>query len=500
MSTPDTDQAAYSALLRSDFRAFSRVAFAATNPGQEFLINWHWDAMCWHLQLAFEREITRLIINVPPRYGKSLLASVTLPAWGLGKDPTLRFMCISYAQPLANKLARDTRLVTEHPHFQAAFPDLRWNPRRNADQEMETTSAGYRYANSITGSLTGRGANILIIDDPMKAEGVMSEAERSNVNETYDGTILSRLDNKNRDVIIIVHQRLHDDDLTGHVRDRDDWVVLDLPAIAPERRTYRIGPGEEYTRRKCELLHAERENRKILDQLKKGMGTNSFAAQYQQAPMPPEGMLIQRQWLHFYAPSERPEVFDEIIQSWDTASSVSATADYSVGMTFGIKNRTAYLLDVVRGRWNYPTLKARVIAYQEQWDANHVLVENCSSGLNLGLDLRSSGELRPLLMKPKGDKVARVEVHTAKIEAGNLRFPLKARWLDDLMDELLRFPSSRHDDQIDALTQFLDFYARRQRFWKSADRITPQPRRSNRFPNGTWHDRVGLTRIGQLSG
>jgi len=225
------------------------------------------------------------------------------------------------------------------------------------------------------------------------------------------------------------------------------------------------------------------------------MGTHAFAAQYQQNPMPIGGSLIKREWLHYYEAAWAPVEWDQVIQSWDTASSISATADYSVGMTFGIKERTAHLLDVLRGRWDYPRLRARVISYADQWSADKVLLENSSSGLNLGPDLRVTRDLWPTLMRPKGDKASRVESHSAKIEAGHIRFPRQAGWLDAFLDEVLRFPSGRHDDQVDALTQFLEYYARLQRGWRSHDRVTPQPSRS-RFPDGTWFDRVGISRHG----
>jgi predicted phage terminase large subunit-like protein len=449
------------ALLRRDLTSFTRKAFEVVNPGDPFLANWHIDCLCWHLEKCYRREIKRLIITLPPRHLKSICASVAFPAWVLGQDPTRQLICVSYSQDLAGKHALDTRAVMDSRWYRRLFRGTRFH--RNTETELMTARMGVRYATSVGGTLTGRGGNFLIVDDPIKSDEVMSEAERHRVNQFYDGTLYSRLNNKNDDVIILVMQRLHVDDLVGHVLDKDDWTVLEMPAIAERKLTYEIGNGEHYTRRAGEVLHAAREDRRTLETIKRQLGTPAFEAQYQQRPVPLGGALIKPEWLHSYQKPLPLEDYDRVVQSWDVASTVSATSDYSVGITFGIRKQTVDVLDVLRVQLEFPELRRRVLHEADRYEAETVLIEQSSSGYALSQDLRREGLLRPISFTPKLDKVARLEGHSAKLEAGYVRLPERAPWLDDFKTELLAFPRGRYDDQVDALSQFLEWLALRRR-------------------------------------
>ena len=201
-------------------------------PGQQFHINWHIYAMAWHLQQCANGNIKRLLITLPPRHLKSISASVAFPAWVLGHDPTKRIICASYSAELANKHARDCRGVMDAPWYRQAFDKTGLSRDKNAEMDFMTTRGGYRYSTSVGGTLTGRGGNMLIIDDPIKAEDAMSDARRSAVNDWFGSTAYSRLDSKRNDVIILIMQRLHLDDLAGYVMQSEPWVHLNLPAIA----------------------------------------------------------------------------------------------------------------------------------------------------------------------------------------------------------------------------------------------------------------------------
>ena len=488
---------------QEDLASLVEKVFATVTPGETFRPNWHIEAIAWHLEKCARREITRLIINVPPRSGKSICASVAFPALVLGRDPGAKIICVSYGEDLAAKHSRDTRTVMESKWYRRAFPGTRLDQQKNTETEFHTRRKGMRLATSIGGALTGLGGNFIIIDDPIKADAAASEAERNRVNRFYDEVLYSRLNNKNEDVIIIVMQRLHVDDLVGHVLENEDWVVLDIPAIAPEQRTYEIGPGRFHTCEADDLLQEAREDHQVLETIRKQIGTPAFEAQYQQNPQPSGGNLIRREWLQTYDQARRLSEYDMIVQSWDTASTVSTTSDYSVCITFGIVNDTAHVLDVVRVQLEYPHLRRRVLAERERFDAHYVLIEKSSSGIQLGQDLGLEGELQPISWRPRGNKVERLEIHSAKIESGYVRLPERAPWLEEFRSELLVFPNGRHDDQVDALTQFLDWFSfHRRRVRVRANReqgVRPvkvrKPGGTRRSRKTTWPDRVSDGRV-----
>jgi hypothetical protein len=281
-------RAEYDALLRQEFSTFAARCFHDLNPQTEFAINWHLEVIAAKLTAVREGRIRRLIINLPPRHLKSLMASIALPAWCLGHDPSAQILCVSYAQDLADKLARDCRSIMMSPWYRRIFP-TRLAAHRQAVQEFLTTAQGYRLATSTGGVLTGRGADIILIDDPLKPEEALSDAQRQGANEWFDHTLYSRQNDKRHGAIVIIMQRLHEDDLIGHVLAQEPWEVVCFPAIAEADELHRIetiwGP-RCYTRRQGEALHPEREPLEILDRIRRTIGEYNFAGQYQQTPAP----------------------------------------------------------------------------------------------------------------------------------------------------------------------------------------------------------------------
>ena len=236
------------AILRSDFYSFVQAAFPIVSGGEELLRNWHLEAMAYALTRVMRGEIRRLIINVPPRSLKSICASVAFPAFLLGHDPTLRIICVSYAEALARKHAGDTRALMRSPLYRRLFPGTRISPRKDTELEFMTTKGGFRLATSVGGTLTGRGGGLVILDDPMKPQDAYSETARETVKQWYAAHLLSRLDNKAEDGIIVVMQRLHVDDLVGHLLEQEGWTLLKLPAIAQSDETTLLGPDRCYVR------------------------------------------------------------------------------------------------------------------------------------------------------------------------------------------------------------------------------------------------------------
>jgi hypothetical protein len=221
-----TDGRTLEALLRSEFGVFVHKVFVTLAPGQTYVRTWHVEAIAWRLERVRCSEIRRLIINMPPRSLKSIAASVAFPAFVLGHDPSRRIICVSYSGDLAKKHANDFRVVLESPWYRSAFPNTRIGPFKNSEIEIELTARGFRLATSVGGTLTGRGGDIIVIDDPLKPDDALSEAKRSAANQWFTNTLLSRLDDKRTGAIVVVMQRVHIDDLTGFLlAQSDEWDV-----------------------------------------------------------------------------------------------------------------------------------------------------------------------------------------------------------------------------------------------------------------------------------
>ena len=438
------------ALLASNLTSFTEFAFGVVRPGVLFKPNWHFEAVTEKLSQVASGEVRRLIITLPPRTLKSLCASVALPAWFLGKNPSERVVVVSYSELLARSHANDFRLLVNDPIYQATFPAMRL--ARDTDREIMTTKRGKRIATSIDGTLTGLGGNLIIIDDPLKLGDAMSEAVRARVIEWYRSTLLSRADDKKAARIVLVMQRVHQDDLAGYLQEQGGFEVLNLPAVAQREETFFLGDGRTYTRQKGELLHPEHEPAHVLLELKREMGPIAFWAQYQQSPMPPGGTIIKRKWLTPYD-DIRHQPGDRIIMSWDIALSEAETGDYSACVVLLRRKEVFYVLEVVRGRFPFDALKRKVMEVKKRYGSSTLLIEDSPISRGLIQSLREQS-INVTTYKPDTDKRARVIAQTDLFAGGSVRFPQRAAWLEEFTAELLAFPG-RHDDQVDALTQGL---------------------------------------------
>jgi predicted phage terminase large subunit-like protein len=436
-----------------DLGTFVVKVFQTLSPGVSYMHNWHIDAIIFELMLIYQGSSKRLIINQPPRSLKSICVSVAFVAWWLGHDPTKKFYCASYSHELAAMFARQFRIVISSSWYRRLFPDVRFT--RQAETECETDVGGGRFAVSVGGTITGRGGDIVIIDDPMKAEDAMSEVARRNVMNWYKDTMVSRPDNKRTAAVIVVAQRLHEDDLPGWLLRNGGWSHLNLPAIAQEDENIAIGRNVFHERKKGEALHPEREPLDVLESLSLEMGRLSFSAQYLQSPVPAEGNLVRRTDIQWYETA--PEVGD-VVQSWDIASTTGERNDYSVCTTWLIVKRHYYLLHVWRGRLEFPKLRHKLVELAGTYRPSTLLIEKAGPGLHMIQALQAdpvTNVPEPIGIQPEGEKVVRMEAQAARFEAGQVHLPHDAGWLDDFLQEILAFPSSRYDDQIDSVSQFL---------------------------------------------
>lgn len=468
------------ALLRTDFKSFVTKVFGEVAPGSKYLNNWHIDVICDAIMDMYEGGNNRLIINMPPRYMKSLICSIALPAWILGHNPKAQILCVSYNDELADKFAISCRDVMQSDWYRELFPMTRLHQSRQSVNDFATTRGGGRMATSIGGTLTGRGADWIIIDDPQKSVDASSESQRAKLNEWYGSTLYSRLNDKATGKILLVMQRLHQDDLSGHLLDSgNQFKVIKLPVIATEDESWIVknrisGKTRVITRAKGELLHPEREDMDVVMGIKNSMGEYAFVAQYQQDPCPPEGGIIKESWLKYYTMAQATEIdpikYCRIFLSWDTANKTGEQNAYSaccvILMTRENDRYKYYLLDVVRGKWEMPDLIKQVQNLYHKWryekgggDLVKLLIEDKASGTQLIQMLSAQRDeygyrFDVESIKPETDKVSRLMGVSAYIENSTLRFPQdKTPWWAAFKKELLGFPNAKYKDQVDALTQ-----------------------------------------------
>jgi predicted phage terminase large subunit-like protein len=455
------DRQVVDTVYRNNFGAFAYVAYMAVHPGGRLIPNWHIDVICYQLQeMVMGRSQRRFVVNLPPRSCKSFLISVCLPAWILGRNPTAKILCASYSEVLANTFSRQCRALYESPFYKRVFPHTRLNPRKATEGEFETTHGGYRLATSVGGTLTGRGGDVLIIDDPNKAGD--SQAALEGANEWFRTTALSRLDDQQNSLVIVTMQRLHVDDLSGILIEQG-WPNLAIPAIAPEPAEYVISESEVYRRPAGQLLQPARDSMEAIEDLKGQMGSRVFAAQYQQNPTPPDGNMIKAAWLGRYEGCPDPAQFRHVVLSCDPAGKPGINNDYTAIVIVGIDHkRNAHVLHAARGHWTVVQMQNQILALAAQWQAGLVLVEDTSTGMGLIQLLREQPSINVKGRRPAADKETRLARELGRFEAGRVLLPREAPWLADLETELFAFPHGRNDDQVDALLHALEWLTQNQ--------------------------------------
>lgn len=451
------NRAVLDSLRREHLLFFLMRVFAELNPGEPPLeLAWYLEALCHALDTAARKPGGRLAVAIPPRHTKSLAASVALSAWLLGHDPTLKIMVATYADKLAREHAQNCRQVMQSDWYKALFPHTRIADEGSRMLELVTTRGGGRRAVTVGGSVTGLGADLIIVDDCLKAEEARSEARREEVRFWFDGTLMTRLNHPSQGSVISIAQRLHEDDIYAHLVDKG-YDTLCLPAITEQVEVIPLGGGRFHRREIDSLLDRPKYGRAVLDKLKRDMGSQVFSAQYQQNPVAPGGNLVEMAWFPTFEKILERDDYQSVVQSWDTASSEHYLSDFTVGLTFGYREKAWHLIDVVRERVDFPDLRRAVLRAKRRWQPDEILIEDANSGKSLWQEFRSSGDARPIMCKPEGGKEERLIGITGQLEAGMLRLPEEAPWLDAFRKELRAFPYGKHDDQVDALSQFFNY-------------------------------------------
>lgn len=461
---------------RDDLEFFIEKTFKIINPGVSFLSNWHIGAYAEYLMACYNRQIKRLIINVPPRYLKSISCSVAFPAWALGKNPSLKFMAASYSKDLAFKHSVDCRTLMKNEWYGQCFPLTQLKDDQDEKKKFMTTMGGHRIATSVGATATGEGGNFLIMDDPHNAMQAQSDTIRESQINWFYQTFTTRLNDKKNDVIIVVMQRLHPMDLTGVLMDDGGWEQLVLPASTKKPLMIQLN-GFKHEMKPGDLLHNDREDKKTLEQVKKNLRSYGYSAQYLQEPTIESGGIFEKSWFKLWpAKAPLPE-FEFVIQSWDTAFTERTDGDPSAKTVWGVFRRSdehpwcAMLLDAESDYLSYPKLRRKVA--REYFDylygakdrkADIVLIEEKGSGISLIQDLEKTTIPIAKYNPGKADKVQRAHAISHIIEAGRIYIPESsnvrrevAGWAEDFMKQCCGFPKAAHDDYVDTMTQALKY-------------------------------------------
>lgn len=452
--------------LRLDAARQSMAAFTMyTYPGYQ--MGWVHEDICSELDAFLDAVIARLsprlLITVPPRHGKSELATRRFPAFAFGRNPNFEIISTSYSADLASRMNRDVQRIMDDARYAEIFPHsslsqsartvANGNYLRNSDIfEIVGHRGNYRSA-GVGGGITGMGGDIMLIDDPVKdREQADSHVRREKVWDWYTSTFYPR--RSPGAGILLIQTRWHTDDLAGRLLeaqatgDGDEWRVINFPAIAEV---------DEKHRRIGEALHPERYNLDSLQQTRRAIGERDFNALYQQRPVADGGQIFKEPWLRYWFPKDLPEQFDSIILSWDMTFKDSNDSDYVVGQVWASKDADRFLLDQVRSRMSFTDTLAAFKAQAEKWPlATRKLIEDKANGPAV-IDTLKHIVTGLIPVEPDGSKTARAHAVTYLFESGNVYIPHPSHcsWAKAYIAELLQFPAGAHDDQVDATTRAL---------------------------------------------
>ena len=415
----------------------------------EFVEGPHHIKIAEKFQDLAEGRINRLIVNMPPRHTKSEFASFLFPAWMMGRDPRLKIIQTTHTAELSYRFGRKVRNLMEENTFQDVFDNIELSQDSKAAGRWETNKGGEYFAAGVGGAITGRGADLLIIDDPHSEQDALSETAMESAYEWYTSGPRQRLQPGGK--IVIVMTRWSTKDLTGQLMKAqtdvkaDQWDVIEFPAILEDKPIW-----PQYWK-----LHE-------LESVKASLSVAKWNAQWQQNPTSEEGSIIKREWWNIWDRPSLPNL-QHVIQSYDTAFSKKETADFSAITTWGVflHNETTpniILLDVKKGRWDFPELKRISMQEYNYWEPETVIIEQKASGTPLTHELRRVGIPVVNFTPSKGnDKHVRVNSVSPLFEAGQVWAP-DEKWAEELIEECAAFPYGDHDDLVDSTTQALMRY------------------------------------------
>lgn len=466
---------------RRSLREFVRQAWHVVEPANVYVPGWHLDAITEHLEAVTRGQIRNLLINLPPRHMKSLAVAVFWPCWEWIDHPERRWLFASYAATLSIRDSLKCRRLIESAWYQSNWGDrFRLTSDQNTKGRFENDKSGYRLATSVSGSATGEGGDRIVVDDPHNVNEGESDTVRHSVLDWWDMVMSTRLNDPKTGVRVVIMQRVHGDDLSGHVLAQGGYDHLCLPAEYEEGHSIITSIGWSDPRIvEGELLWPERFGQAEIEALKQSMGSYAVAGQLQQRPAPAEGGIFKRHWWRYWKPRgislpavavrypsgeiqhvqavDLPAQFEALGQTWDMAFKDLASSDFVVGQVWGKKSADRYLLDQTKERLDFPGTLRAVRSLTERWPAAALkLVEDKANGSAVIATLKH--EISGLVpVNPEGGKEARASAISPQVESGNVFLPHPAlkHWVPGFIEECAAFPNAKNDDQVDGMTQIL---------------------------------------------
>jgi len=445
---------------KEDFLLFVRTVWP------EFIAGNHHKIIAKKFEAIASKKIKRLIVNMPPRHTKSEFASFLFPAWMMGREPRLKIIQTSHTAELAQRFGRKVRNLIDTQDYQNVFPGMELSADSKAAGRWETNAGGEYFSAGVGGAITGRGADLLIIDDPHSEQDALSATALENAWEWYSSGPRQRL--QPGGAIVIVMTRWNTKDITGELikaqgqPKADQWEIIEFPAILPSDKP--VWP--EYWQKE------------ELESVKASISVAKWNAQWQQNPTAEEGAIIKREWWQTWEKSQMPGLM-HVIQSYDTAFSKKETADYSAITTWGIfmpdeKTPNIILLDMKKGRWDFPEMKEIAYDSYKYWEPESVVIEAKATGMPLTQELRMRGIPVINFTPSKGnDKLSRVNAVAPLFQSGVVWAPDEV-WAEEVIEECAAFPYGEHDDLVDSMTQALMRF-RQGRWIELADDFEDEP-------------------------
>jgi predicted phage terminase large subunit-like protein len=437
---------------------FIKRAWHMVEPAQVYIHGWHIDAVCAHLEAVTNGDINRLLINIPPGTMKSLITGVFWPSWEWGPKnmASNRYVAASHSQDFSVRDTVKMRRLVSSEWYQNLWPTPLTRDQ-NEKQKFENKETGFRQAMAMK-SLTGTRGDRVLIDDPHSIEGALSEADRNTTIRIFSETVPTRLNNPKKSAIIVIMQRIHEGDVSGFILNEDHgYTHLMLPMeYEPDRKCTTSIFSDPRTELN-ELLFEERFPRDVVERDKKLMGSFAVAGQFQQRPSPRGGSIFVTSGIQTYEDFQLPKKFDKVIHSWDCTFKDADGSDFVVGQVWGRIGADAYLLDQIRARMSFTDTAFAMIDMYNKWDSIvATLIEDKANGPAV-IDTLKSKMPGLIPIEPDGSKLARAHAITSYWEAGNIKIPANKQWTQTFIDEVLGFPSTVHDDQVDAMTQAIRY-------------------------------------------
>ena len=441
-------------LVQTEFLAFAMKAFAYLNKGRDLGQDKYLKLLAERLARVAAGKTKRLVVSLPPRHFKTFIGSICLAARILAHNPSAKIVILTYGQELADIIAYAIRAILQSDWFEQAFR-TRLAKNRTKVMHFLTTAGGGVRSLSIEGGVTGLGADYIIIDDPVEIKDCGNAKRLERVNELFDNEIQTRLDNPNKSCIVVIAHRISEDDLPGHVLQKGGWKHLKLPLIAMRSRTYDLGDGEVWERKKGDLLRSDAFTKQDIRELR-CLKQPGFETLYQQNPGGRDRLRIKAEF--FPAFSVRMP-HSPVILSIEPGQKGGPSNSFSVIQAWAPKDGAHLLLDQWREHASYPEFRSQARRFIRHYRPSAVLIEDTGQGPSLRAEIKPQNGMELVPIIPVGDKVERLRRHRRVIRDGLVQLPEGAAWHAEFISEATQFPYGAFDDQMDALSQYLAWIA-----------------------------------------